>query len=118
MKNRNGNKIGLYLVFSKIHNLPTTGLRFFTVYGPWGRPDMSPMLFADAIMNGNTLKVFNNGDMGRDLKNSSSPVRLLDYIETLEDCLGKKAVKDFLPMQPGGTETPSMTQVKRIGYNV
>jgi len=68
LKNRNGNKIGLYLVFSKIHNLPTTGLRFFTVYGPWGRPDMSPMLFADAIMNGNTLKVFNNGDMGRDLK--------------------------------------------------
>lgn len=130
-------------VFSKIHNLPTTGLRFFTVYGPWGRPDMSPMLFADAIMNGKPLKVFNNGDMGRDFTyvddivegvvrvlqhpaqpsptwnaahpdpatssapyrlyniGSSSPVRLLDYIETLEDCLGKTAVKEFLPMQPG-----------------
>jgi len=130
-------------VFSKIHNLPTTGLRFFTVYGPWGRPDMSPMLFADAIMNGKSLKVFNNGDMGRDFTyvgdivegvvrvmqhpaqpsttwdaahpdpatssapyrlyniGSSSPVRLLDYIETLEECLGKKAVKEFLPMQPG-----------------
>lgn len=130
-------------VYSKIHNLPTTGLRFFTVYGPWGRPDMSPMLFADAIMNGKTLKVFNNGEMGRDFTyvedivegvfrvlfkpaapnavwdsslpdpssssvpyriyniGNSNPVRLLDYIETLEKALGKKAVKEFFPMQPG-----------------
>ena len=130
-------------VYSKIHNLPTTGLRFFTVYGPWGRPDMSPMLFADAIMNDNTLKVFNNGDMGRDFTyvedivegvfrvldkpaktnpdwdssnpdpasscvpyriyniGNANPVRLLDYIETLETALGKKATKEFLPMQAG-----------------
>jgi UDP-glucuronate 4-epimerase len=130
-------------VFSKLYQLPTTGLRFFTVYGPWGRPDMSPMLFADAIMHGKTLKVFNNGDMGRDFTyvgdiiegvvrvinqpatantnwdamkpdpatssapyriyniGSSAPVRLMDYIETLEDALGKKAIKEFLPMQPG-----------------
>ncbi|MCX6308182.1 MAG: NAD-dependent epimerase/dehydratase family protein, partial [Bacteroidia bacterium] len=130
-------------VFSKLYQLPTTGLRFFTVYGPWGRPDMSPMLFADAIMHGKPLKVFNNGDMGRDFTyigdiiegvmrviyrpataaedwdaqapdpatssepyriyniGSSSPVRLMDYIETLEQALGKKAVKEFLPMQPG-----------------
>ena len=130
-------------VFSKLYQLPTTGLRFFTVYGPWGRPDMSPMLFADAILHGKTLKVFNNGDMGRDFTyiadiiegvvrvidkpataseswnaqapdpatssepyriyniGSSAPVRLMDYIETLEDALGKKAVKEFLPMQPG-----------------
>lgn len=130
-------------VFSKLYKLPTTGLRFFTVYGPWGRPDMSPMLFADAIMHGKTLKVFNNGDMGRDFTyigdiiegvvrvinspataaenwdaqapdpatseepyriyniGSSSPVRLMDYIETLEKALEKEAVKEFLPMQPG-----------------
>jgi UDP-glucuronate 4-epimerase len=130
-------------VYSKLYNLPTTGLRFFTVYGPWGRPDMSPMLFADAIMNGKTLKVFNNGDMGRDFTyiddviegvvrvllkpaksslnwdaenpdpassivpyriyniGNSSPVRLMDYIETLETALGKIAVKEFLPMQQG-----------------
>lgn len=130
-------------VFSKLYQLPTTGLRFFTVYGPWGRPDMSPMLFADAIMHGKTLKVFNNGDMGRDFTyigdiiegvvrvinrpatasdlwdaqapdpaissepyriyniGSSSPVRLMDYIETLEKALEKAAVKEFLPMQPG-----------------
>jgi len=130
-------------VFSKLYQLPTTGLRFFTVYGPWGRPDMSPMLFADAIMHEKTLKVFNNGDMGRDFTyigdiiegvvrvinrpasantswdallpdpatssepyriyniGSSAPVRLMDYIETLEKSLGKNAVKEFLPMQPG-----------------
>lgn len=130
-------------VYSKIYNLPTTGLRFFTVYGPWGRPDMSPMLFADAIINNKSLKVFNNGDMGRDFTyvedivegvfrvlqkpatannnwdssnpdpsssnvpyriyniGNSNPVRLLDYIETLEAALDKKAIKEFLPMQPG-----------------
>jgi UDP-glucuronate 4-epimerase len=52
--------------YSHLYNLPTTGLRFFTVYGPWGRPDMAPMLFADAITHGSPIKVFNNGDMGRD----------------------------------------------------
>ncbi|WP_068546661.1 NAD-dependent epimerase [Thalassotalea crassostreae] len=52
--------------YSHLYNLPTTGLRFFTVYGPWGRPDMAPMLFADAITNGREIKVFNHGDMRRD----------------------------------------------------
>ncbi|MDF4201830.1 NAD-dependent epimerase/dehydratase family protein [Maribacter sp. SA7] len=52
--------------YSHLYNLPTTGLRFFTVYGPWGRPDMAPMLFADAITKGKAIKVFNNGDMSRD----------------------------------------------------
>jgi UDP-glucuronate 4-epimerase len=52
--------------YSHLYNLPTTGLRFFTVYGPWGRPDMSPMLFADAITHGSPIKVFNNGEMERD----------------------------------------------------
>ena len=53
-------------VYSKLYHLPTTGLRFFTVYGPWGRPDMSPFLFMDAIFNDRSIKVFNNGDMLRD----------------------------------------------------
>ena len=130
-------------VFSKLYGLPTTGLRFFTVYGPWGRPDMSPMLFADAIMHHKTLQVFNHGKMGRDFTyiddiiegvvrvihvpaipnpewngldpdpatsvapyrlyniGSSSPVQLIDYIETLELVLGMKANKEYLPMQPG-----------------
>lgn len=52
--------------YSKLYNLPTTGLRFFTVYGPWGRPDMSPFLFIDAILHNRPIKVFNNGDMWRD----------------------------------------------------
>ena len=52
--------------YSHLYGLPTTGLRFFTVYGPWGRPDMSPFLFADAIINNRPIKVFNNGDMMRD----------------------------------------------------
>lgn len=52
--------------YSKLYNLPTTGLRFFTVYGPWGRPDMSPFLFIDAILHDRAIKVFNNGDMLRD----------------------------------------------------
>lgn len=130
-------------VYSKLYDLPTTGLRFFTVYGPWGRPDMSPMLFADAIINEKPIKVFNNGNMGRDFtyiddvieglvrvincpakssdnwdsKNpdpasscvpyriynigNSSPVGLMEYIEKMEDAIGKKAIKEFLPMQPG-----------------
>src|SRR5690606_32364584 len=52
--------------YSHLYQLPTTGLRFFTVYGPWGRPDMAPMLFADAITKGEPIKVFNEGDMQRD----------------------------------------------------
>lgn len=130
-------------VYSKLYNLPTTGLRFFTVYGPWGRPDMSPMLFADAIVNNKMIKVFNHGNMGRDFTyiddivegvfrviqspakpnpewdsnfpdpassnvpykiyniGSSSPVRLMDYIESMEIAFNKKAEKEFLPMQPG-----------------
>jgi len=129
-------------VYSKLYDLPTTGLRFFTVYGPWGRPDMSPMLFAESIMHDKPIKVFNNGDMGRDFTyvgdiiegvyrvvcapaqgvadnepsldpscsvapykvyniGSSSPVRLMDYIGTMEIAFGKEAIKEFLPMQPG-----------------
>ncbi|GAE31357.1 NAD-dependent epimerase [Halalkalibacter hemicellulosilyticus] len=129
--------------YSHLYNIPTTGLRFFTVYGPWGRPDMAYFSFTKDIVEGKTIKVFNNGEMMRDFTyigdivdgivrlldkppkadpnwnreqpNASSsyapykvynignnqPVKLMDFIETLEKHLGIKAKKEFLPMQPG-----------------
>ncbi|MRT91919.1 NAD-dependent epimerase [Ancylomarina sp. 16SWW S1-10-2] len=115
--------------YSHLYNLPTTGLRFFTVYGPWGRPDMAPMLFANAITKGEAIKVFNNGDMERDFTyvddivegvyrclkvlptktpladvcniGNSQPIKLMDFIACLEEQLGEKAEKIFLPMQDG-----------------
>ena len=116
-------------VYSKLYKLPTTGLRFFTVYGPWGRPDMSPFLFMDAIFHNRPINVFNNGDMLRDFTyiddlvegivriidvipdkeipaaiyniGNQTPTRLMDYIECIEKATGKEAVKNYLPMQPG-----------------
>lgn len=117
-------------VYSHLYTFPTTGLRFFTVYGPWGRPDMAPMLFANAISKGEPIKVFNNGEMERDFtyiddiiegvfrilnlpptKNeppyalfnigNGSPVKLMDFIGTMENALGKKAQKIMMPMQDG-----------------
>jgi UDP-glucuronate 4-epimerase len=112
-------------VYSHLFGLNATGLRYFTVYGPWGRPDMSPMLFARAIMEGRPLQVFNQGDMQRDFTyvddivegtlrvldrparyevyniGNHQPVALLDYITALEGALGKKAQLDMKPMQPG-----------------
>ena len=115
--------------YAGLYGIPSTGLRYFTVYGPWGRPDMAPMLFASAMTKGEPLKVFNGGDMVRDFTyiddivegtvrtldnppsgetpyrifniGCSSPVRLLDFISELEDALGCTAVKEFLPMQKG-----------------
>jgi UDP-glucuronate 4-epimerase len=129
--------------YSWLFGLPTTGLRFFTVYGPWGRPDMALFLFARNIIEGRPIDVFNNGHHKRDFTfvadiaegvvraseriaspdphwNSDSPdpassqapfrlynignnqpVQLMRYIEVIEDCLGRKAQKNFLPMQPG-----------------
>ena len=129
--------------YSHLYNLPTTGLRFFTVYGPWGRPDMALFLFTQAILDEKPIQVFNYGKHKRDftyiddivegiirtLDNTAqgnpdwdgktpdpgtskapwrvynignqSPVELLDYIETLENALGKKAEKELLPLQPG-----------------
>jgi UDP-glucuronate 4-epimerase len=115
--------------YSHLYNLPTTGLRFFTVYGPWGRPDMAPMLFANAITKGEAIKVFNNGDMERDFTyiddiiegvvrcltslpikqpqaavnniGNSQPIKLMGFISILEKNLGKNAEKVFLPMQNG-----------------
>jgi UDP-glucuronate 4-epimerase len=117
--------------YSHLYHIPMTGLRFFTVYGPWGRPDMAPMLFTKAIMEGNPIKVFNNGNLSRDFTyvddiidgiikmtdkisertgqiyhriyniGNSHPVKLIDFIHTLEDAIGKKAVMEMYPMQQG-----------------
>ena len=123
--------------YSHLYGIQTTGLRFFTVYGPWGRPDMAPMLFTDAILNDRAIKVFNHGKMSRDftyvddivdgiinvidnpasltsktstLKSTpfkvynignNSPISLMEFIETIETSIGKKAEKNFLPMQDG-----------------
>jgi len=116
-------------VYSHVYGLAATGLRYFTVYGPWGRPDMSPMLFARAITRGESIQVFNHGDMARDFTyiddivegtlrvldlppvatppyalfniGNHQPVRLLDYIAALERAFGRQAIKELRPMQPG-----------------
>ena len=115
--------------YSHLFKLNTIGLRFFTVYGSWGRPDMAYYLFADAITKDKPIKVFNNGDLSRDfthiedivigvksaiLSDSSTkkvyelynignnkPVILTKFIETIEKYLGKKSIKNMLPMQDG-----------------
>jgi len=129
--------------YSSLYNLPTTGLRFFTVYGPYGRPDMALFLFTKAIIEGKPIDVYNNGKMKRDFTyvddivqgivkllpkvptgdkawrgenpdpatsfapyrvfniGNNKPVELLRFIEVLEDKIGKKAVKNFMPIQPG-----------------
>ncbi len=133
--------------YAHLYGIRTTGLRFFTVYGPWGRPDMAPMLFTDAILHDRPIKVFNYGDMNRDFtyidditdgvikvidnpaepnpdwdaehptpESSSAPYRLynignnqpvslMEFIETIEAKLGKKAQKEMLPMQPGDVQS-------------
>jgi len=111
--------------YSHLFGLQATGLRYFTVYGPWGRPDMSAFLFARAIVEGKPIQVFNHGDMQRDFTyiddivegtirvldkpspyaiyniGNHSPVRLLDYVALLERALGRKAQLEMKPMQPG-----------------
>jgi len=128
--------------YSYLYQVPTTGLRFFTVYGPWGRPDMALFLFTKAIIEGKAIDVYNHGNMQRDftyiddivngiinvLKNparpktnidlpsesvapytiynigNNSPVKLMDFIEAIEDELGIKAEKNLMPIQPGDVE--------------
>ena len=147
--------------YSHLFNIPTTGLRFFTVYGPWGRPDMALFLFTKAILEDRPIDVFNNGNMERDFTyiddivegvvrvidhvaapnpawNGDAPdsatsycpwrvynignnnkEKLMRYIEVLEDCLGKKAQKNFLPMQPGdvpATYADVSDLVKAVGF--
>lgn len=135
--------------YSHLFGIQTTGLRFFTVYGPWGRPDMAPILFANAIIKGKPIKVFNNGNLERDFTyiddivegvvrvidksfenkpenpyaiyniGNGNPIKLMDFIETMENSLGKKAIKEYLPMQPGDVYKTfaDVTQLKeKFGY--
>ena len=147
--------------YSHLYGIPTTGLRFFTVYGPWGRPDMAPMIFAKKISNGEPIDVFNYGNHRRDFTyvddiargviasmdtvatpnpdwnsddpdpstshapyriyniGNNQPVELMHYIEVLEECLGRKAEKNLLPMQPGDvpdTYADSQSLVDAVGY--
>jgi UDP-glucuronate 4-epimerase len=132
--------------YSHLFGLPTTGLRYFTVYGPWGRPDMSPWLFTSAILEGRPINVFNHGKMQRDFTyvddiaegtvraldriaapsaafdsthpdpassfapykvyniGNHQPVELMHFIESIEQALGQKAQKNFLPMQAGDVQ--------------
>ena len=126
--------------YSHLYGLPTTGLRFFTVYGPWGRPDMALFKFVRAILNGEPIDIYNQGQLSRDFTyiddivegivriadrppvgeanwhgqtesspapyrlfniGNGSPVRLLDFVEAIEAALGKQAIRNMMPMQPG-----------------
>ena len=148
-------------VYSHLFGIPTTGLRFFTAYGPWGRPDMALFIFTKSILEGQPIQVFNYGEMVRDFTfvddivegvvrvidhpakanelwdaanpdpatssapyrvyniGNNSPVRLLDFIEAIEDELGIKAKKEFLPLQPGdvpATYADVNDLVTELGY--
>lgn len=118
-------------VYNKIYGLSFVGLRFFTVYGPWGRPDMAPFLFTNAIMNDKPIRIFGNGELYRDFtyiddivngivrvvnldfsgKNEllnighGSPIKLLDFVNILEREIGKSAKKIICDMQPGDVYT-------------
>lgn len=132
--------------YSHLYKLPTTGLRFFTVYGPWGRPDMAMFLFTEAILNDRPIKVFNNGNLSRDFTyiddiingidilfdnipggdlpymlaniGNGDPQSLMDFIFAIEECLGITAKKDFLPMQSGDVSRTSanIQNLKELGY--
>ena len=97
--------------YSHLYGLPATGLRFFTVYGPWGRPDMAPMLFARAILAGEPIKVFNHGKMQRDF------TYIDDIVEGVVRCCDKPAVPDpeFDPLQPDPATASSPHRVFNIG---
>lgn len=131
--------------YTKLYNITITGLRFFTVYGPWGRPDMAPILFAKAAVEKRPIKVFNNGDQSRDFTfiddiiqgivlvtehaakmsnfqilniGNGKPVALMDFIYTLEANLGHKFDYDFMPAQKGDVSTTyaDTTEIEKLGY--
>ena len=129
-------------VYHHIHGLNITALRFFTVYGPWGRPDMALFLFTDAITKGQPIKVFNRGKMSRNFTYvddiATGTITVLDkakdygvmniggdkeetlmrYIEVLEENLGKKAKKKLLPMQPGDVPktVADIKKLRKLGW--
>jgi UDP-glucuronate 4-epimerase len=146
--------------YSHLFNFPVTGLRFFTVYGPWGRPDMVLFKFTKAILNNKPIDLYNNGNMKRDFTyiddivesithilakapeidsnwnsnlpdpatsgiapyrvyniGSNNPVNLMDFVEILEIKLGRKAVKNYMPMQPGDVDT-SWANADELAQNI
>lgn len=129
-------------VYSHIHALPTTGLRFFTVYGPWGRPDMALFTFTQDILAGNTIKVYNYGDMTRNFTYIDDIVsgiltcldadlacavmniggdkeeRLTRFIEVIEENVGKKAKKKMMPIQPGDVKSTvaDIRKLRKLGW--
>jgi UDP-glucuronate 4-epimerase len=147
--------------YSHLFRLPTSGLRFFTVYGPWGRPDMALFLFTKNILAGLPIQLFNNGQHVRDFTyvddiaegvirvsddvatpnpawnsdnpdpstsnapfrllniGNNAPVQLTEYVEAIEEALGKKAIRELLPLQPGdvpNTFADVSALVKAVGY--
>ena len=148
--------------YAHLYGIPSTGLRFFTVYGPWGRPDMALFLFTRAILAGEPIRVFNHGRHKRSFTyvddivegvirtldkvppidehwdsnqpdpatsgvapyrlfniGNERPVELLQYIEVLESCLGRKAIMEMLPLQPGDvpdTEADVTDLIQTVGY--
>ena len=147
--------------YSHLYGIPSTGLRFFTVYGPWGRPDMSPFLFTDAMLHGRAIKVFNHGDILRDFTyiddivegvlrvidhipvpnphwsaqapdpssstapykiyniGNSHPVKLMDFIQAIEEVIGHPAEKVYLPRQPGDvyqTDADTTALQQELGF--
>ena len=147
--------------YSHLYHLPTTGLRFFTVYGPWGRPDMAPYIFTKKIIEGEIIDINNDGDMWRDFTyiddiveglilaaanipkanpkwcvatgtpatssapyaiyniGHGSPVNLMDFIKAIEHSLGKQAIINYMPMQPGDVlkTTADISRLKKeLGY--
>lgn len=148
--------------YSHLFGLPTTGLRFFTVYGPWGRPDMALFLFTEAILKNEPINIFNNGNMSRDFTyiddivegvtrvndnaptgneawsgtapdpssskapyaiyniGNNAPVKLMDFVATIEKCLGIEAKKNFMPMQAGdvsATYADVESLINNLGYH-
>jgi UDP-glucuronate 4-epimerase len=128
--------------YSHLYKLPCSGLRFFTVYGPWGRPDMALFIFTKAIIENQPIQIYNNGDMKRNFTyiddivdgilrvldnptlyelyniGNSRAENLIDFIEAIEHHLGKKAIRQFLPMQPGDVKTTmaDIEKIKKLGY--
>ena len=130
--------------YSSLYQIPCTGLRYFTVYGPWGRPDMALFIFTDAILKQRPIDVYNYGRMRRDFTyiddivdgtiaalrrpvpyevfnlGNSNPIELLDFIRVLEEELGQEAEKNMMPMQPGDVEVTAadINKTKKLlGFN-
>jgi UDP-glucuronate 4-epimerase len=135
--------------YAHLYGIPITGLRFFTVYGPWGRPDMAPFKFTDAILKGRPIDVYNDGAMSRDFTyindiveglvrllplpptdqagvpnkvyniGAGAPVKLLQFIECIEEALGVRAIKNFMPLQSGdvvNTWADTRELEERVGF--